>query len=191
MGPKPDSPALSQAQALDDRASPPNLDSRSERTSRRVGFSSTVEVREYIPESLEHSREDITTEVHNSRGLSDTPPSDSNRIKLADIHNDLKPVGQQLCATSDNYPEEEFQDRHSRAAQTVCFLRGDEMDARKKKKKVLLMGKSGSGKSSMRSIIFSNWVAKDVRRLGATIDVDHTHAKFMGSLTLNLWDCGG
>ena len=60
-----------------------------------------------------------------------------------------------------------------------------------KKKKVLLMGKSGSGKSSMRSIIFSNFVAKDVRRLGATIDVEHSHAKFMGNLTLNLWDCGG
>lgn len=65
------------------------------------------------------------------------------------------------------------------------------MDARKRKKKVLLMGKSGSGKSSMRSIIFSNYVAKDVRRLGATIDVEHSHAKFMGNLTLNLWDCGG
>lgn len=65
------------------------------------------------------------------------------------------------------------------------------MDTRKRKKKVLLMGKSGSGKSSMRSIIFSNYVAKDVRRLGATIDVEHSHAKFMGNLTLNLWDCGG
>ncbi|EDN02756.1 conserved hypothetical protein [Histoplasma mississippiense (nom. inval.)] len=65
------------------------------------------------------------------------------------------------------------------------------MDIRKKKRKVLLMGKSGSGKSSMRSIIFSNYVAKDVRRLGATIDVEHSHVKFMGSLTLNLWDCGG
>jgi Ras-related GTP-binding protein A/B len=63
--------------------------------------------------------------------------------------------------------------------------------AKKKKKKVLLMGKSGSGKSSMRSIIFSNYVAKDVRRLGATIDVEHSHVKFMGNLTLNLWDCGG
>ena len=62
---------------------------------------------------------------------------------------------------------------------------------RKRKKKVLLMGKSGSGKSSMRSIIFSNYIAKDVRRLGATIDVEHSHAKFMGNLTLNLWDCGG
>lgn len=60
-----------------------------------------------------------------------------------------------------------------------------------KKKKVLLMGKSGSGKSSMRSIIFSNYVAKDTRRLGATIDVDLSHVKFLGNLTLNLWDCGG
>lgn len=34
-----------------------------------------------------------------------------------------------------------------------------------KKKKILLMGKSGSGKSSMRSIIFSNYLAKDTRRL--------------------------
>jgi predicted GTPase len=62
---------------------------------------------------------------------------------------------------------------------------------KQKKKKVLLMGKSGSGKSSMRSIIFSNYVAKDTRRLGATIDVDLSHVKFLGNLTLNLWDCGG
>ncbi|KAI9887384.1 MAG: GTP-binding protein gtr1 [Watsoniomyces obsoletus] len=61
----------------------------------------------------------------------------------------------------------------------------------KKKQKVLLMGKSGSGKSSMRSIIFSNYVAKDTRRLGATIDVEHSHVRFLGNLTLNLWDCGG
>ncbi|MCJ1459982.1 GTP-binding protein gtr1 [Mycoblastus sanguinarius] len=60
-----------------------------------------------------------------------------------------------------------------------------------KRKKVLLMGKSGSGKSSMRSIIFSNYVAKDVRRLGATIDVEHSQIKFLGNLVLNLWDCGG
>jgi predicted GTPase len=62
---------------------------------------------------------------------------------------------------------------------------------KQKKKKVLLMGKSGSGKSSMRSIIFSNYVAKDTRRLGATIDVDLSSVKFLGNLTLNLWDCGG
>ncbi|TLD31098.1 hypothetical protein PspLS_02476 [Pyricularia sp. CBS 133598] len=60
-----------------------------------------------------------------------------------------------------------------------------------KKKKILLMGKSGSGKSSMRSIIFSNYLAKDTRRLGATIDIDLSHVKFLGNLQLNLWDCGG
>ncbi|KAG5513729.1 hypothetical protein PMAC_000767 [Pneumocystis sp. 'macacae'] len=59
------------------------------------------------------------------------------------------------------------------------------------RKKVLLMGKSGSGKSSMRSIIFNNYIAKDTRRLGATIDVEHSHVRFLGDLVLNLWDCGG
>ncbi|XP_022218372.1 ras-related GTP-binding protein A [Drosophila obscura] len=59
------------------------------------------------------------------------------------------------------------------------------------KKKVLLMGKSGSGKTSMRSIIFANYIARDTTRLGATIDVEHSHVKFLGNLVLNLWDCGG
>ncbi|XP_070500881.1 ras-related GTP-binding protein A [Chironomus tepperi] len=59
------------------------------------------------------------------------------------------------------------------------------------KKKVLLMGKSGSGKTSMRSIIFANYIARDTRRLGATIDVEHSHVRFLGNLVLNLWDCGG
>ncbi|MCJ1271810.1 GTP-binding protein gtr1 [Lobaria immixta] len=67
----------------------------------------------------------------------------------------------------------------------------DSLKLKPKKKKVLLMGKSGSGKSSMRNIIFSNYVAKDVRRLGATIDVEHHRIKFLGNLVLNLWDCGG
>ncbi|KAL9613046.1 MAG: hypothetical protein Q9167_002392 [Letrouitia subvulpina] len=62
---------------------------------------------------------------------------------------------------------------------------------KQQKKKVLLMGKSGAGKSSMRSIIFSNHNAKDVRRLGATIDVDKKRVKFLGNLILDIWDCGG
>jgi len=66
-----------------------------------------------------------------------------------------------------------------------------ERNRRQKQRKVLLMGRSGAGKSSMRSIIFSNYVAKDVRRLGATVDVEHSNIKFMGNLMLNLWDCGG
>ncbi|CEL59656.1 Ras-related GTP-binding protein A OS=Mus musculus GN=Rraga PE=2 SV=1 [Rhizoctonia solani AG-1 IB] len=59
------------------------------------------------------------------------------------------------------------------------------------KKKVLLMGKSGSGKTSMRSVIFSNNTASATSRLGATIDVEQNHMRFLGDLMLNLWDCGG
>ena len=33
------------------------------------------------------------------------------------------------------------------------------------------MGKSGSGKTSMRSIIFANYIARDTRRLGATSEL--------------------
>lgn len=53
------------------------------------------------------------------------------------------------------------------------------------------MGKSGSGKTSMRSIIFANYIARDTRRLGATIEVEHSHVRFLGNLVLNLFDCGG
>ncbi|KAJ3507501.1 hypothetical protein NLJ89_g6269 [Agrocybe chaxingu] len=59
------------------------------------------------------------------------------------------------------------------------------------KKKVLLMGASGSGKTSMRSLIFSNNPASLTARLGATIDVEQNHVRFLGDLVLNLWDCGG
>ena len=64
-------------------------------------------------------------------------------------------------------------------------------DINMNRKKVLLMGKSGSGKTSMRSIIFANFIARDTRRLGATIDVEHSHVRLLGNLVLNLWDCGG
>jgi Ras-related GTP-binding protein A/B len=33
--------------------------------------------------------------------------------------------------------------------------------------------------------------ARDTLRLGATIDVEHSHVRFLGNLMLNLWDCGG
>eukprot|EP00461_Guttulinopsis_vulgaris_P003694 UN03695 len=57
--------------------------------------------------------------------------------------------------------------------------------------KVLLMGKSGSGKTSMRSIIFANYVARDTSKLTPTWLFDNTDIKFLGNLVLNLWDCGG
>ncbi|ELW63909.1 Ras-related GTP-binding protein B [Tupaia chinensis] len=63
--------------------------------------------------------------------------------------------------------------------------------AMKKKVLVLLMGKSGSGKTSMRAIIFANYIARDTRHCAATTDVEHSHVQFLGNLILNLWDCGG
>lgn len=53
------------------------------------------------------------------------------------------------------------------------------------------MGKSGAGKTSMRSIIFANYIAKDTMKLGPTLDIEHVNIRFLGNLTLNLWDCGG
>eukprot|EP01035_Chromulina_nebulosa_P019556 gene19556-25456_t len=50
------------------------------------------------------------------------------------------------------------------------------------KKKVLLMGKSGAGKTSMRSIIFANFMAKDTTKLTPTHDVEHTQVRFLGDL---------
>ena len=53
-----------------------------------------------------------------------------------------------------------------------------------KKRKVLLMGKSGSGKSSMRSIIFSNYIARDTRRL--YVSLYHFRPTLCGQANWNL-----
>lgn len=37
----------------------------------------------------------------------------------------------------------------------------------------------------------SNNTASATSRLGATIDVEQNHMRFLGDLMLNLWDCGG
>jgi len=43
----------------------------------------------------------------------------------------------------------------------------------------------------MRSIIFANYLARDTMRLGPTLGFENSQVRFMGSLVLNLWDCGG
>ncbi|VDK73601.1 unnamed protein product [Litomosoides sigmodontis] len=68
---------------------------------------------------------------------------------------------------------------------------GERSEKRMSNRKVLLMGKSGSGKTSMRSIIFANYIARDTNRLGPTMEVEHAHVRFLGNLVLHLWDCGG
>ena len=61
----------------------------------------------------------------------------------------------------------------------------------KEMKKMLLMGYSGAGKTSMHSVIFANFPAKDTQKIGYTVERQEHKFKFMGTLTLNLWDCGG
>jgi Ras-related GTP-binding protein A/B len=60
-----------------------------------------------------------------------------------------------------------------------------------KDNKVLLMGRAGAGKTSMRSIIFANYLARETSRLHPTQQVEHSNLRFLGKLSLSLWDCGG
>jgi Ras-related GTP-binding protein A/B len=60
-----------------------------------------------------------------------------------------------------------------------------------KTQKVLLMGRGGAGKTSMRSIIFANYLARDTYRTTPTVDVNRSRVRFLGNLVLSLWDCGG
>lgn len=57
--------------------------------------------------------------------------------------------------------------------------------------KVLLMGRVGAGKTSMRSIIFANYLARETYRITFTVDVAKARVRFLGDLVLQLWDCGG
>ena len=62
----------------------------------------------------------------------------------------------------------------------------------KKKKsavKILLMGKKGVGKTSIKSIIFQQQLAKDTLKLAPSIEVEEIHSKLMGNIYINLIDC--
>lgn len=50
------------------------------------------------------------------------------------------------------------------------------------------MGKSGSGKTSMRSIIFANYIARDTNRLGPTMEVEHAHVRLVFFMPLIEFD---
>ena len=59
------------------------------------------------------------------------------------------------------------------------------------KRKVLLMGLNGSGKTSMRSIIFANYIARDTQNFEPTYEIDTAQVHFLGNLSLMLCECGG
>ena len=48
-----------------------------------------------------------------------------------------------------------------------------------------------AGKTSMRSIIFANYLARDAYKITFTVDVNKQRVRFLGNLVLSLWDCGG
>lgn len=55
----------------------------------------------------------------------------------------------------------------------------------------MLMGSEGAGKTSMHSVIFANYPAKNTKNIGYTVERKEYRLNFMGNLTFNLWDCGG
>ncbi|KAL4456637.1 hypothetical protein ABPG74_000744 [Tetrahymena malaccensis] len=65
------------------------------------------------------------------------------------------------------------------------------MDNNQKVEKLLLMGRENAGKTSMHSVIFANYPARETMGIGYTVGIDKQIIRFMGSLTLNLWDCAG
>lgn len=56
--------------------------------------------------------------------------------------------------------------------------------------KVLLMGRSAAGKSSMKSVIFEKFSPDVTKKFKATVDVHKQSVNFL-NLKLWLWDCGG
>jgi Ras-related GTP-binding protein A/B len=54
--------------------------------------------------------------------------------------------------------------------------------------KILLMGKTGVGKTSIKSIIFENKLPKDTLELACTNEIEESHLKFMKIFSLNLLD---
>ncbi|KAH8921401.1 hypothetical protein BT69DRAFT_1298716 [Atractiella rhizophila] len=59
------------------------------------------------------------------------------------------------------------------------------------KRKVILMGKGGAGKSSMKTLIFDSRVAQDLGTFGPTVGVSNTGVRFLADVKLDVWDCGG
>jgi Ras-related GTP-binding protein A/B len=55
--------------------------------------------------------------------------------------------------------------------------------------KILLMGNKGSGKTSIKSIIFQQKLPKDTIKLAPTNEIEEIHVKIMGNININLIDC--
>ena len=58
-------------------------------------------------------------------------------------------------------------------------------------KKILLMGKAGVGKTSIKSVIFEYKSPKDTLELDNTNEIEVSHIKFMNNVFIKLLDCCG
>ena len=56
-------------------------------------------------------------------------------------------------------------------------------------KKILIMGKAGVGKTSIKSIIFQNKTAADTLKLCATNELEETNLYFINNVPINILDC--
>ena len=56
-------------------------------------------------------------------------------------------------------------------------------------KKILLMGKAGVGKTSIKSVIFQYQSPKDTLELATTNEIEVSHIKFMKNIHIKLLDC--
>lgn len=58
-------------------------------------------------------------------------------------------------------------------------------------KKILLMGKAGVGKTSIKSVIFQYKSPKDTLELANTNEIEISHIRFMKNICIKLLDCCG
>lgn len=56
-------------------------------------------------------------------------------------------------------------------------------------KKILLLGKAGAGKTSIKSIIFQNKAAADTLKLCSTNEIEETHLYFINNRPITILDC--
>ena len=66
----------------------------------------------------------------------------------------------------------------------------DDLFEKEKNLKLMIMGRSGAGKTSMQSIIFANFSPNETERIGFTQDVNVGKFRFLG-MSLVISDCAG
>lgn len=65
----------------------------------------------------------------------------------------------------------------------------NEINEEKKPLKILLMGKSGVGKTAIKSIIFEKKAPKDTLKLCPTNEIEETHLYLLNSIPITILDC--